>query len=274
MGGGIASGLEAAVQANRNNLSADLNSRITGQQIAARPGMLAQAANMTMGLENQLQSELSQAAMNRLNAANVGLQAYNAAQTNKRYQQQIDFEKQNARNQEMGLLLGKFGPDIAKGIKGLIDRGKPNAEAEGDVATPEPTFNGVDASGDWLGTSDSPMGIVPNDWLVKSGYTPKGDDAYIPKSGINYDPLHTINDVSIPPAAQPPFTGMYSRQTPNTPVDLRTESVLNGMHPLAQEGETYIGPNGERYLRQFGKWVRSYQSSPFNVGGPKPFKTF
>lgn len=123
MGGGIQAGLEAAVQANRNALSADLNSRITGQQIAARPGMLGQAANMTMGLENQLQQELAQDSMNRINAANVGLQAYNAAQQNKRMMQAIQYERENARNLEQGTLLGKFGPDIAKGIKALIAKG-------------------------------------------------------------------------------------------------------------------------------------------------------
>lgn len=169
MGGGIQAGLEAGVQANRNAMSADLNSRITGQQIAARPGMLGQAANLTMGLENQLQQELAQAGMNRLNAANVGLQAYNAAQTNKRYQQQLDYEKQVAREQEYGQLLGKFGPDISKGIKALIAKGvripgmNDNAPTSRNDNMTEGTStpNANDTSGAWTeGFEPSPQETV------------------------------------------------------------------------------------------------------------------
>lgn len=210
MGGGVQAGLEAAVQANRNALSADLNSRITGQQIAARPGMLGQAANLTMGLENQLQSELAQAGMNRLNAANVGLQAYNAAQTNKRYQQQLDYEKQVAREQEYGMLLGKFGPDIAKGIKSLLDKGVRIPGINDNTATSRndnmtegtSTPNANDTSGAWtegfepsgqetvgetgFQTSFDTRAVGPTSQANMSGYQPitsRGTEARLAQLG-------------------------------------------------------------------------------------------
>jgi hypothetical protein len=276
MGGGIQAGLEAAVQANRNNLSADLNSRITGQQIAARPGMLGQAANMTMGMENQIQQELAQAANERLNAANVGLQAYNANQTNKRYADQIAFEKENAANTERGLLLAKFGPDIAKSIKNLINKEKPE-KVVGDVAEPDPMFNGIDAGGDWLGTNDTPMGSPPPS--IWAGGVPK------------FDPLHTADDVSIPPTVS--GLGGFNNPTggdlglfgqtmsPNMRVTPDVENFLNGQHPYAQQGETKMGPGGATYVKTMFGWQKYYQKntspgSPRQQGvqSPKVFQAF
>jgi len=268
MGGGVQAGLEAAVQANRNALSADLNSRITGQQIAARPGMLGQAANLTMGLENQLQQELAQAGMNRLNAANVGLQAYNAAQQNKRLQSAIDFERENARNAEIGQLIGQFGPDIAKGIKSLFDKGKQPTEST--EAAPQSFFNGVNASGDWLGTNDNPMGNPPPS--VWSGGAP------------NFDPLHTVNDVSIPPTVSGlggfnnPMAGGFgfydtvmSQNFQTTPL---SDNVLNIQYPNALPGQSFPGPGGVTYTKTAGGWQKSYQRQNAIGLTKSPFRAF
>lgn len=151
MNGGVRAGLEASTQANRNALSADLNSRITGQQIASRPGMLGQAANLTMSMDNQAQQELAQAAMNRLNASQVGLSAYNANQQNERIKEQLSDSRTTARNTEMGALAGMFGPDILKGMQGLLKKGIkiPGLTSTGGVGTinrGDETFN-IDAEG-------------------------------------------------------------------------------------------------------------------------------
>lgn len=254
MGGGIQAGLEAATQANRNALSADLNSRITSQQIAARPGMLGQAANLTMGLDNQLQQELAQASMNRLNAANVGLQAYNASQQNNRLQQQIDFEKQNARNMEMGALLAKFGPDIANGVKGLINRKKvtpgavdaysPDTSIADRVAAEYPNGFGIDY------TKDVPTPTEMPDQIL-GGFT-------MPTMTGGVSPL---------------FQGGQQM-----PISYQTSMSLSMAHPNATEGDTVPGPDGLLYTYSGGQWTKSYgnptiggiKKLPFDISGSNP----
>ena len=246
MGGGIQAGLEAAVQANRNALSADLNSRITQQQIAARPGMLGQAANLTMSMENQVQQELAQAAMNRLNASQVGLNAYNAAQQDKRMQESLADARKTARNTELGALVGRFGPDIAKGIQGLLNKGKTTPTQPGEVAVPDTTFGGVDFA------------------------NLAGEDGF----GIDYNqnqpaptamPQQILGGVQLPTmgrdAAKPQFQG--GREMP---VEFRTADMLNMQYPLAVEGQSYPGPNGATFTKRFGRWVKSYGNPSIGTG--------
>lgn len=243
MGGGIQAGLEAAVQANRNALSADLNSRITQQQIAARPAMLGQAANLTMSMENQVQQELAQAAMNRLNASQVGLSAYNAAQQNERLKEQIANERAQARAQEIGALVGKFGPDIAQAIKKLTTK---KAAVPGEVAVPDTKFGGVDfanlAGETGFGIDYNKSDIKPTEMTdqILGGVT-------LPTMGRD--------------AAQPMFQG--GREMP---VSFQTADMLNMQYPLALEGQSYPGPDGAMFTKRFGRWVKSYGNPSLSTG--------
>jgi hypothetical protein len=246
MGGGIQAGLEAAVQANRNAMSADLNSRITSQQIAARPGMLGQAANLTMGLENQAQQELAQAAMNRLNAANVGLQSYNAAQQNKRLERQIQFERDKARQAEMGALVGKFGPDVVKGIERLLKRG---------VKTPgstEPTAPTSDYS--------LPEGSTPTEGNDTSGAL---TDAGRKVSEEPFNPFSLADESIGGPngiSALNDYTGVNMM-----PVDASTRVRLdiqfdpNGTLPVGTRKQL----NGVNFFKTKSGWTKSYDQLPY-----------
>lgn len=240
MGGGIQAGLEAAVQANRNALSADLNSRITQQQIAARPAMLGQAANLTMSMENQVQQELAQAAMNRLNASQVGLSAYNAAQQNERLKEQIANEQAQARATEIGALVGKFGPDIAKAIKGLTTK---KAAVPGQPATPA--------------TPAQPATPAPP--VAQGGSTPTENNN---TSGAFPE---ILGGVTLPTmgrdAARPMFQG--GREMP---VSFQTADMLNMQYPFALEGQSYPGPDGAMFTKRFGRWVKSYGNPSLSTG--------
>lgn len=250
VGGGVQAGLEAAVQANRNNLSADLNSRITQQQIAARPGMLGQAANLTMSLDNQAQQELAQAAMNRLNAAQVGLGAYNAAQQNERMKESIANERAQARATEMGALIGKFGPDIADAIKKLVNKNQ-------GPSTPSANPNST--------------AILGPEYLAEPGVS---DVSQIPPTQSDYS---FANGVTLPTmgrdAAQPMFQG--GREMPTS---FETSTSLSMKYPTAIEGQSYPGPNGMMYTYRGGRWMKSYGNPtigglakrPFDIGQVRP----
>lgn len=252
MSGGIQAGLEAAVQGNRNALSADLNSRITQQQIAARPAMLGQAANLTMSMENQAQQELAQAAMNRMNASQIGLSAYNANQQDKRMQQQLEDARKTARNTEMGALIGKFGPDIAKGIQGLLNRGKTTPTQPGEPAVPDTTFGGVDFANL---AGENGFGIDYNQNQPTS--------TAMPDQLLGGFQLPTMGR----DAAQPQFEA--GREMP---VEFQTADKLNMQYPLAVEGQNYPGPNGVMFTKRGGRWVKSYNNpsmgtSNFDLSG-------
>lgn len=255
VGGGVRAGLEAAVQGNRNTLSADLNSRITQQQIAARPGMLGQAANMTMSMENQAQQQLAQAAMERMNASQTGLSAYNANQQNERYKEQLEDARKTARNTEMGALAGRFGPDIVKGIQGLLNKGKlqpgavdayrPDTTIMDAVAAAYPNGSGIDYS------KNQPTPTVMNEQLL-GGFQ-------LPTMGRD--------------AAQPQFQG-----GPDMPVSYETSTALSISNPNAQEGQTVQGPDGLIYTFSKGQWTKSYgnptigglKKQPFGINEMKP----
>ena len=255
MSGGIQAGLEAAVQGNRNALSADLNSRITQQQIAARPAMLGQAANLTMSMENQAQQELAQAAMNRMNASQIGLSAYNANQQDKRMQQQLEDARKTARNTEMGALIGKFGPDIAKGIQGLLNKGKlppgatdaysPDTTIMDRVAVANPEGFGIDYSKNQPTPTEMPEQLL-------GGFT-------MPTMGRD--------------AAQPQFQGGR-----DMPVSYETSMALSISNPRAKEGDTAQGPDGLLYTYKGGQWTKSYGNPtiggmtkrPFDISGATP----
>lgn len=246
MGGGVRAGLEAATQANRNALSADLNSRITGQQIAARPGMLGQAANLTMSMENQIQQELAQAAMNRLNSAQVGLSAYNANQQNERMKESIANERAQAKANELGMLLGTFGPDAIKELNRFRNRGKTTPTQAGEPAIPDTTFGGVDfanlAGEEGFGidySKDNTKPTVMPDQLL-GGFQ-------LPTMGRD--------------AASPMFQSGREMQ-----VEVSTENMLNRQYPLAVEGDSYPGPNGAMFTKRFGRWVKSYGNPTLGTG--------
>jgi len=247
LGGGVRAGLDAAVQGNRNALSADLNSRITQQQIAARPGMLGQAANMTMSMENQVQQELAQAAMERMNASQIGLSAYNANQQNERYKEQLADARKTARNTEMGALAGRFGPDIVKGIQGLLNKGKlqpgavdaytPDTSTYDAIAAANPSGFGIDY------TKNVPTPTEMSDQIL-GGFT-----------------MPTMRD-----AVSPQFQG-----GPEMPVSYETSTALNIANPNAQEGQTAQGPDGLIYKFSKGQWTKSYGNPTIGGLNKKPF---
>jgi hypothetical protein len=253
--GGVRAGLEAAVQGNRNALSADLNSRITQQQIAARPGMLGQAANLTMSMENQAQQELAQAAMNRMNASQIGLSAYNANQQNERYKEQLEDARRTARNTEMGALAGRFGPDIVKGIQGLLNRGKLQPGAR-DAYTPDTSIMDAVAAANPEGFGIDYSKNVP---------TP----TEMPDQILGGFQLPTMGR----DAASPMFEGGREMV-----VEAPTENMLNRQYPMAVEGQNYPGPNGAMFTKRGGRWVKSYgnpsigglNQRPFDVGNVRP----
>lgn len=249
MGGGIQAGLEAAVQANRNALSADLNSRITQQQIAARPGMLGQAANLTMGMENQVQQELAQAAMNRLNASQVGLSAYNAAQQNERLKESIANERAQARATEMGALIGKFGPDIAKAIKGLTTR---KAAVPGQPVTPETPYVLEEGSTPTVGNDTSGA-------LTDAG-TKVSEEPYNPLS-MGTESIGALGDIS----QNPDVTGIKMLPVePSTRVRLDLTFDPNGTLPIG----TRKTLNGVNFFKTKSGWAKSYEQLPgLSIGG-------
>jgi hypothetical protein len=247
MGGGIQAGLEAAVQGNRNALSADLNSRITQQQIAARPAMLGQAANMTMSMENQVQQQLAQAAMERMNASQIGLSAYNANQQVELYKQQLADARRTARNTEVGAMAGRFGPDIVKGIQGLLNKGKLQPGAV-DAYTPDTsTYDAIAAA------NPSGFGID----YTKNVPTP----TEMPDQILGGFTMPTMRD-----AVSPQFQG-----GPEMPVSYETSTALNIANPNAQEGQTAQGPDGLMYKFSKGQWTKSYGNPTIGGLNKKPF---
>jgi hypothetical protein len=247
LGGGVRAGLDAAVQGNRNALSADLNSRITQQQIAARPGMLGQAANMTMSMENQVQQQLAQAAMERMNASQIGLSAYNANQQNERFKEQLADARKTARNTEMGALAGRFGPDIVKGIQGLLNKGKLQPGAI-DAYTPDSSIADAVAAA-------NPEGFGID--YTKNVPTP----TEMPEQILDGFTMPTMRD-----AVSPQFQG--GREMP---VSYETSTALSIANPNAQEGQTAQGPDGLIYKFSKGQWTKSYGNPTIGGLNKKPF---
>lgn len=247
MSGGIQAGLEAAVQGNRNALSADLNSRITQQQIAARPAMLGQAANLTMSMENQAQQELAQAAMNRMNASQIGLSAYNANQQNERYKEQLEDARKTARNTEMGALIGKFGPDIAKGIKGLLNKGKSGTP---DYSNPNSTE------------------ILGPEFMAEPPLSEFSDVSQIPQTVNNGSSLQTGNAYPFrtmgPNEVAPNVSGVNEMPVEeSTRIRLDMQFDPNGKLPVGTRREL----NGVSFFKTTNGWTKSYDRMPFVYPG-------